>query len=131
MPDFESKFICQPYHGFASWDDFFTRQFRPGQRPITAVGDDSVIVNACESAPFKLAHGVKRIDNFWIKGQPYSLRHMFADDPVNSRIAVVSQWDRAVRWALILLRQFGAVGDEDWEQVSGKVALDAADDFSA
>ncbi len=88
MPDFESKFICQPdqpYHGFASWDDFFTRQFRPGQRPIAAVGDDSVIVNACESAPFKLAHGVKRIDNFWIKGQPYSLRHMFADDPVNEQ----------------------------------------------
>ncbi len=85
MPDFESKFIYQPYHGFASWDDFFTRQFRPGQRPITAIGDDSVIVNACESAPFKLAHGVKRIDNFWIKGQPYSLRHMFADDPVKEQ----------------------------------------------
>lgn len=88
MPGFESKFICQPdqpYYGFASWDDFFTRQIRPSQLPIAAVGDDSMIVNACEPAPFKLAHDVKRIDNFWIKGQPYSLRHMFADDPVSKQ----------------------------------------------
>ena len=85
MPDFVEEFQCdpeQPYYGFTSWDNFFTRQFRDGQRPIAAPDDDGVIVNACESAPFQIAREVKLADEFWLKGQPYSLRHMFADDPI-------------------------------------------------
>jgi phosphatidylserine decarboxylase len=85
MPNFVAEFKCdpdQPYHGFASWDDFFTREFRDGQRPVAAPADDAVIVNACESAPYRIARNVKEYDRFWIKAQPYSLRHMFADDPV-------------------------------------------------
>jgi phosphatidylserine decarboxylase len=85
MPDFEKKFECdpsQPYYGFISWDDFFTRQFREGQRPIASPEDDDVITNACESAPFRLAQNVRLADRFWIKAQPYSLQHMFAGDPV-------------------------------------------------
>jgi phosphatidylserine decarboxylase len=83
MPDFDREFICdpgQPYHGFKSWDDFFTRELRPGVRPIAAPEDDSVIVNACESAPYKIANNVKRHARFWIKSQPYSLEHMLAND---------------------------------------------------
>lgn len=81
MPDFVKEFRCdpnQPYHGFESWDDFFTRRFRDGQRPVASPGDGAVIVNACESAPYRIAHNVKLHDRFWIKAQPYSLRHMFA-----------------------------------------------------
>ena len=86
MPDFVEEFQCDPalpHYGFTSWDDFFTRRFRPGQRPIASPDDENVIVNACESAPYKIAQGVKRVDRFWVKGQPYSLRHMFGDDPAN------------------------------------------------
>ena len=85
MPNFEKEFQCdpdQPYHGFTSWDNFFTRQFRDGQRPIAWPKDDDIIVNACESAPYRIARNVKLYDRFWIKAQPYSLKHMFADDPV-------------------------------------------------
>jgi phosphatidylserine decarboxylase len=85
MPNFEEKFKCdpgQPYYGFASWDDFFTRQFREGQRPVASPANDAVIVNACESAPYRIARNVSLSDRFWIKAQPYSLRHMFAEDPV-------------------------------------------------
>lgn len=88
MPNFDEEFICDPearHHGFVSWDDFFTRRFRVGQRPVAAPDDDSVVVNACESAPYRIARGLRRVDRFWIKGQPYSLRHMFADDPVNEQ----------------------------------------------
>lgn len=83
MPDFDKTFVCDPaapHHGYISWDDFFTRQFRPGLRPVAAPGDDSIIVNACESAPYRIAQGVKARDRFWIKAQPYSLQHMLADD---------------------------------------------------
>ncbi|MDM5177852.1 phosphatidylserine decarboxylase family protein [Massilia sp. DJPM01] len=87
MPDFAEHFVCDPsapYYGFTSWDDFFTRQFREGQRPVAAPDDDSVISNACESAPYRLACGVRQIDRFWIKAQPYSLTHMLDGD---SRVA--------------------------------------------
>ena len=82
---FDALFVCAPleeHHGFTSWDDFFTRQFRPGMRPIASPGDDSVIVNACESAPYRLAHDVAAQTRFWIKAQPYSLHHMLANDPL-------------------------------------------------
>ena len=81
MPGFETQFECdpsQPYYGFTSWDNFFTRKFRDGQRPVASPEDDSVIVNACESAPFRIAENVNLYDQFWIKAQPYSLKHMFA-----------------------------------------------------
>lgn len=86
MPTFADDFVCdpaRPHWGFTSWDDFFTRVFRPGRRPIAASGDDSVIVNACESAPYRIARGVRALDQFWMKGQPYSLSHMFGNAPVH------------------------------------------------
>ena len=85
MPDFDKNFVCdpnKPYHGFASWDDFFTRQVRKGRRPVASPGNDAVIVNACESAPYRLARNVKLRDKFWIKDEPYSLYHMFDGDPL-------------------------------------------------
>jgi len=85
MPTFEEDFVCdpsKPYHGFTSWDDFFTRTFREGRRPVVSPEDGSVIANACESAPFRIAQNVQLTDQFWIKAQPYSLRHMMANDPL-------------------------------------------------
>ena len=80
---FEEEFKCapsKPHYGFTSWDDFFLREFREGQRPIASPDDDKVVVNACESAPYRLAHDVKRRDKFWLKAQPYSLEDMLAND---------------------------------------------------
>lgn len=66
--------------GFASWNDFFTRRFKDGKRPVASPDDDKVIVNACESTPFSITTDVKRHDRFWIKNQPYSLQDMLAND---------------------------------------------------
>jgi phosphatidylserine decarboxylase len=85
MPGFEREFVCDPHlphWGFRSWDDFFTREFRPGARPVSHPEDDAVIVNACESAPYRIARHVNYRDRFWIKSQPYSLVHMLANDPL-------------------------------------------------
>jgi phosphatidylserine decarboxylase len=76
-------FICDPNkenHGFTSWDDFFTRLFRDGIRPVASPENDDVIANACESKPYRVAHDVKRSDDFWVKGQPYSIMDMLAHD---------------------------------------------------
>jgi phosphatidylserine decarboxylase len=70
-----------PHWGFTSWNEFFTRRFKDGQRPVFAPEDDDVIVAACESTPYAIASDVKLQDTFWIKSQPYSLQDMLAGDP--------------------------------------------------
>jgi len=90
MPTFAQDFVSSPelpYHGFASWDVFFTRSFREGRRPLASPNDDSVIANSCESAPYRLAKNVQLRDQFWIKDQPYSLSHMIAGDPLAAQFA--------------------------------------------
>lgn len=67
---------CAPYLGFKSWNDFFIREFKPGQRPVAEPDNDKAIVSACESQPYSIQTGVKEEDTFWIKSQPYSLRQM-------------------------------------------------------
>jgi phosphatidylserine decarboxylase len=85
---FQQVFLCDqtaPYFGFKSWDDFFTRQFQPGLRPIGApdhatdpsIPDPTLVIdNACESAPLQVVTNVKYNDTFWVKTQPYSLNNM-------------------------------------------------------
>src|SRR5262249_51736086 len=68
----------EKHWGFASWNDYFTRRFKPGRRPIAAPDDEKVIINACESTPYALKTDVKREDRFWVKEQPYSLQDMLA-----------------------------------------------------
>ncbi|NEO33203.1 MAG: phosphatidylserine decarboxylase family protein [Symploca sp. SIO3C6] len=66
------------YLGFTSWDDFFTREFQPDVRPV----GDSVVVNACESAPLQYKTDVRLSHQFWLKGQPYSLENLLNFDPL-------------------------------------------------
>lgn len=90
MPHFAEEFQCdprQPHWGFTSWDDFFTRRFREGVRPVADPKDDAVIVNACESAPYRLAHNVQLREKFWVKGQPYALQFMMDNDPLAGQFA--------------------------------------------
>ena len=85
MPNFTEEFKCnprEPHFGFKSWDDFFTREFHEGVRPVASPSDQSVIVNACESAPYKIECNVKRRGRFWIKSQPYSIFFMLNNDPL-------------------------------------------------
>ncbi|MCH6471542.1 phosphatidylserine decarboxylase family protein [Sinomonas terrae] len=72
---------ADPHWGFTSWNDFFTRRFADGERPVAGADDDRVIVSACESTPYKLSTDVQRRDEFWVKSQPYSLEDLLANDP--------------------------------------------------
>ena len=79
MDDFHHD-PAHPTLGFTSWNDFFTRRFRPGARPVEAAGDDKVVVSACESTPYAISFRVARQAQFWLKSQPYSLADMLAHD---------------------------------------------------
>ncbi len=74
-----SQFVTHrelPYWGFLSWNDFFTRRFRDGVRPVEGADDGKIVVSPCEAKPYALRRDVKLVDDFWIKSQPYSLRDM-------------------------------------------------------
>lgn len=87
---FEEHFVCDPSadnFGYKSWDNFFTRHFREGIRPVASPEDDNVIANACESKPYNVQHDVKLRDKFWIKGQPYSVTDMVNHDELAEKFA--------------------------------------------
>ena len=67
--------------GYVSWDDFFTRKFNPGIRPVAEPDNDDVVAHACESAPYRVARNLPMKAKFWIKGQPYSLIDLLHNDP--------------------------------------------------
>lgn len=78
-----SLYIHDPdktHGGFSSWNDFFTRRFKPGMRPVASPDDPAVVVNACESTPYDLQTNVKFSATFWIKTQPYSLGDIFGPE---------------------------------------------------
>ncbi|KAL8695353.1 MAG: hypothetical protein Q9218_000112 [Villophora microphyllina] len=82
---FQDLYVCDPkapHFGFKSWDHFFTRTFRDGVRPVAGPNDSNIIANACESLPYKVGRDIKFRDQFWLKGQPYSLTDMLAHDPL-------------------------------------------------
>lgn len=88
--DFCDTYVCDPreeYWGFKSWDDFFTRPLRPGKRPIDAPNNASVVVSGADSTPLRIARNVKETDEFWVKGEPYSLRDMLNNDPRTPQFA--------------------------------------------
>ncbi|KAL7933852.1 Phophatidylserine decarboxylase domain-containing protein [Trichoderma chlorosporum] len=87
---FEEMFICDPsakYHGYKSWDDFFTRQVHDKARPVASPDDDNVIANACESKVFNIQRDAQLRDRFFAKGQPYSVLDMLAHDPLAQQFA--------------------------------------------
>jgi len=84
MKGFHDDFSADPSKpnwGFKSWDNFFTRDFKPGRRPVGSPDDDSVVVSAAEATPFAVQTSVSLHDKFWAKGQSYSLAHMMNNDP--------------------------------------------------
>ncbi len=83
MPDFVENYVCDPsarYHGFKSWDDFFTRLFRPSVRPVMFPDNDDIVNSACESTVYCIASNIQALDTFWLKGEPYSLNYMLNND---------------------------------------------------
>lgn len=70
----------KPHWGWVSWNDFFTRQFVKGARPVEQPENSKVIVSSCEAKPSEIAHDIKLADQFWVKSQQYSLLDIFTYD---------------------------------------------------
>ena len=88
MPKFIEKFECdptKPHYEYTFRDDFLTRPFRQRAKPVVAPDNNTVIVNACESAPYRIAENIQLRDEFWLKAQPYALQFMMDNDPLASQ----------------------------------------------
>lgn len=62
-----------PHWGWKSYNDYFHRQIKASERPISQPDNPKVIVSANDGTVYAVASNVKALDKFWIKGQPYSL----------------------------------------------------------
>ncbi|KAI5997823.1 phosphatidylserine decarboxylase-like protein [Pisolithus orientalis] len=83
---FYDAWVCRDsnprnHYGFTSWDDFFTRRFRPHMRRVIDPDNSNLITAACEAHVHTIQSNVRAVDKFWIKGNSYSLSHMFNHDP--------------------------------------------------
>jgi phosphatidylserine decarboxylase len=92
---FNSTYVCpnpqQTNRGYASWDEFFTREILADARPMVSSDDPaidaSIIVSACESTVFGIQRDVQLHDQFWLKGQKYSLYDMLDRDTFGGSFA--------------------------------------------
>ncbi|KAI5981296.1 phosphatidylserine decarboxylase family protein [Pisolithus marmoratus] len=81
--DYLDVYVCDPnaeHWGFSSFDDFFTRLFQDGVRPVIEPDAQDIVNAACECAVDKFTYQVQKTDTFWIKGTPYSLEYMLNHD---------------------------------------------------
>jgi phosphatidylserine decarboxylase len=69
-----------PHWGWKSYNDFFHREIEASARPIAEPENPKAIVSANDGTVWQIAHDVKASDEFWLKGQPYSLSNMLNDD---------------------------------------------------
>ncbi|KAK0480861.1 phosphatidylserine decarboxylase [Armillaria novae-zelandiae] len=91
--DFNTTYVCPDpdavNRGFTTWDHFFTREVQPGARlvigPKLLPVDQTLIYSACESTVYRIQTGVKAHDQFWLKGQPYSVYDMLYRDEVTAQ----------------------------------------------
>ena len=76
------------------------REFQPDARP-TGIPEDNpelaatLIHSACESTLLRISTRVKIDDQFWLKGQPYSLYDILDRDPGPSGVKRADKIGRA------------------------------------
>lgn len=82
--------------GYRSWDEFFVREFQQGARPLDIPDDPKIaatlIHSATENTVLRISTKVKKHDQFWLKGQPYSLYDMLDSNPGPSGVERADQF---------------------------------------
>ncbi len=72
----------EPYWDFKSFNDFFYREWNLNEfRPLSGENEDKVIVSSNDGTVYRIARNVKLCDEFWTKGQNYSLIDLLQGSP--------------------------------------------------
>ena len=75
----------KPHYNFSSWNAFFLRKFKAGQRPVEQPTNSRVVSRPCESKIFRIERDLAPATDFWVKSLPYSLRDIFGADQATAR----------------------------------------------
>ncbi|HVR39742.1 MAG TPA: phosphatidylserine decarboxylase family protein [Thermoanaerobaculia bacterium] len=66
----------KPHWGFPSFNAYFHREIKSEFRPLAGPRNPKVVVSANDGTVVKISRNIKKIDDFWLKGEPYSLINM-------------------------------------------------------
>lgn len=66
----------KPHWGYKSYNGYFHREIKPEARPIAAPKDPKVIISPNDGNLVTIARDIKPQDEFWLKGEPFSLADM-------------------------------------------------------
>ena len=67
-PKLNNEEFVLPLKGFKSFNDFFTRDLKPGARPVTAVNDNSVLVSPADGVINMINNDIRLNDEIPTKG---------------------------------------------------------------
>lgn len=71
-----------PKDGFKNFNDFFSRRLKPGVRPISSPGDDSVIVSPNDGFTELLIPQLRNKQDIMAKGDRLNIRDIFNNNPI-------------------------------------------------
>ncbi|EDR16170.1 uncharacterized protein LACBIDRAFT_192443 [Laccaria bicolor S238N-H82] len=95
--------------GYESWDAFFVREFQKGARPYYIPDNPklaaTLIHSACESTVLRIETRVKLHDQFWLKGQPYSLYNILDANPGPSGVKRAEKFTKGTIYQAFLSPQ--------------------------
>ncbi|NUZ10378.1 phophatidylserine decarboxylase associated domain-containing protein [Pseudoalteromonas sp. McH1-7] len=75
---------AQTYWGFTSYNDFFHRELDlDTYRPLPANDSNKIVVSANDGTVYRIARDVQYCNQFWLKGQPYSLFDMLGGNAIS------------------------------------------------
>lgn len=79
--DFDNYVTTLPESPYwISWNDFFTRNYKDGVRPIMGKDDKSKIILPNDGTEVRYRFNIKHENVFWFKTMPYSLNGIFGWD---------------------------------------------------
>lgn len=79
-PDINIEDYVIPADGFQSFNDFFTRQIKPGVRPIAVPGDNTVLVSPSDSTIMKIADSLTSQSTIEVKSDSLYVRDLLGGD---------------------------------------------------
>ncbi|MFH1016772.1 MAG: phosphatidylserine decarboxylase [Pseudomonadota bacterium] len=68
-----------PEHGFASFNDFFTRELKPNMRPVSAPGDDKVVTSPADCSLSQISSRLTADATFEVKGDEFNAAALLDD----------------------------------------------------
>lgn len=71
-----------PPGGYQSFNQFFTRQIKPGARPVDAPGDPAILTSPADSYVMKIAYQLTSVTTIGVKGENLNIRELLGNDPL-------------------------------------------------